>query len=73
MTTLDRLDLHNRVAIERLLSNRARRLAALNDPAHRQYWPRNLSQIAGVTLTMADELAETLGDHHPHVRWLRGD
>jgi len=69
---LDRLDPHNRAAVERLLRDRPRRLAAMNDLEHRAMWPRTVAQVAPMARAMADEQAVYLGDDHPHVRWLRG-
>lgn len=71
MGDLSRLDPENRRRVERLLRDRPRRLAALNQHAVR--WPDTLAQLDAVTPVCAAELAETLGDDHPHVRWLRGE
>lgn len=73
MVTLDQLDPENRRRVEALLRDRPRRLAQLNSQVDRVYWPRFLAQVTPMTRAMADELAERIGDEHPHVRWLRGE
>ncbi|MBP9897772.1 MAG: hypothetical protein KBF28_05325 [Gemmatimonadales bacterium] len=72
-SAMDQLDPENRRRVEALLRNRPRRLAQLNSHAHRQMWPQTFAQLPGVMATMADEIAERIGDDHPHVRWLRGE